>query len=203
MAEIVSRDVFLNAPFDRRYEPLFRAVVFAVLDSRFRPRCALEHDDGGTVRVDKLYALIGACRFGIHDLSRTQLDPRTRLPRFNMPFELGLFLGARKFGGNKHRGKQLLILDRAPYRYQKFLSDIAGQDIRSHGGRPAGAIRCVRDWLRLVSGEAVPGASVMTRRFDRFRKHLPSMCRRLRIRRGELTYADYLHLAELWITENR
>lgn len=199
MAAPNPRDVFINAPFDARYEPMFRAVVFAVLDSRFRPRCALEQDDGGTVRVEKLYDLIGACPFGIHDLSRTELDPRTKLPRFNMPFELGLFLGARKYGRGVHRNKRLLILDRQPYRYQKFLSDIAGQDIHSHGGKIPGAIARVRDWLRSVSGAPVRGASPMVGRFDRFRREMPALCKRVRVRRKELTYVDYLALATEWI----
>jgi hypothetical protein len=50
-------------------------------------RCAQEADDGGQVRVDKLYNIIAECRFGIHDLSRTTLDSEYRLPRFNMPLE--------------------------------------------------------------------------------------------------------------------
>jgi len=49
--------------------------------------------------VDKLYGLIEACRYGIHDLSRTELDKSHQLPRFNMPLELGIFLGARRYGG--------------------------------------------------------------------------------------------------------
>ena len=56
-------------------------------------------DDGGQTRIDKLYGLIEACRYGIHDLSRTELDATPRLPRFNMPLELGIFLGAKRYGG--------------------------------------------------------------------------------------------------------
>lgn len=59
----------------------------------------MELDDGGQTRIDKLYGLIGECRYGIHDLSRTELDDVNQLPRFNMPLELGLFLGAKRYGG--------------------------------------------------------------------------------------------------------
>jgi hypothetical protein len=41
------RNIFLNCPFDDEYQPLFRAVMFAVLTCGFRARCALEADDGG------------------------------------------------------------------------------------------------------------------------------------------------------------
>jgi hypothetical protein len=36
--------------------------------------------------------IISGCKYSIHDLSRTELDKTTRLPRFNMPLELGLDL---------------------------------------------------------------------------------------------------------------
>ena len=51
-----------------------------------------------------------------------------------MPLELGLFLGAKRFGGTDQRSKKALVLDREPYRYQTFISDIAGKDIHAHGG---------------------------------------------------------------------
>src|SRR5438876_8722653 len=114
------RQVFVNVPFDRRYTKLFHALVFAVHDCGFTVRCALEGSDSADVRLDKLLRLIRVCRFGIHDLSRTTLDTANRLPRFNMPLELGLFLGARQFGDTEQRAKRALILDSAPYRYQKF-----------------------------------------------------------------------------------
>ena len=42
----------------------------------------------------KICQLILESPYGIHDLSRIELDPSTQLPRFNMALELGLFLGA-------------------------------------------------------------------------------------------------------------
>jgi hypothetical protein len=74
-------------------------------------------------------------------------DETHRLPRFNMPLELGLFLRATKFGEGGQENKRCLILDRESYRYQKYISDIAGQDIKSHDDRPEVAIRKVRDWF--------------------------------------------------------
>lgn len=60
----------------------------------------LEIDDSGRVRIESIVESIGECRYGTHDISRTELDT-----------------------GNE-----------PPYRYQKFISDIAGQDIKSHDG---------------------------------------------------------------------
>jgi hypothetical protein len=121
-----SINVFINCRFDAAYKPLFEALVFAITHCGFRPRCALEIDDGSQVRIDKIFRVIEECRFGIHDLSRTELDTSSRLPRFNMPLELGMFLAAKRFGEARQRTKVCLILDRDSYRYQKFISDIRG-----------------------------------------------------------------------------
>jgi hypothetical protein len=112
--------VFINVPFDSRYKKLFDALVFAVHDCGFLARSAREQDDGSQVRLAKLYEIIGDSRLSIHDLSRTTLDAKNGLPRFNMPLELGIFLGAKKYGGPKHARKSCLILDREPFRYQIF-----------------------------------------------------------------------------------
>jgi hypothetical protein len=93
--------VFINVRFDRRYKKLFDALVFTVHDCGFLAHCALESDDGSRVRLDKLYAIIAECRYGIHDLSRVTLDTRYRLPRFNMPLELGIFTWGKKILGGK------------------------------------------------------------------------------------------------------
>jgi len=128
--------VFINCPFDDSYRSLFEAIVFTVHDCGYVARCSLEVTDASQVRIEKISAIIGSCRLGIHDISRTDLDTATQLPRFNMPLELGLFLGAKRFGSGKHRLKTCLILDVDRYRYQKFISDIAGQDIAAHSGKP-------------------------------------------------------------------
>src|SRR5262249_40381464 len=39
------RDVFINCPFDSAYRSFFYAIIYTVIRSGFRPRCALEMDD--------------------------------------------------------------------------------------------------------------------------------------------------------------
>ena len=60
-----SRQVFLNVPFDARYRKLLRALVFGVHECGLLARCAQEKNDGGQVRVEKLFRIIRDCRFGI------------------------------------------------------------------------------------------------------------------------------------------
>ena len=124
-------NVFLNHPLDSEFRPIRDAIVFAVHDCGFIARSALEASDASENRLEKIYRIIEESRFGIHDISRTELN-ETGLPRFNMPFELGLFLACKRFGGGRHRLKSCLVLDRTRYRYQQFLSDLAGADIESH-----------------------------------------------------------------------
>ena len=87
--------VFINCPYDSAYEPLLHAIVFAVHHMRLEPKLALGSSDAGYLRLEKILALIEGCKYSIHDISRTELDPNHGLPRFNMAFELGLDLGCK------------------------------------------------------------------------------------------------------------
>lgn len=197
--------VFINCPFDAEYRPLFEAMVFATLACGFVVRSAMESDDGSQVRIDKIASIIAACRLGIHDISRTQPDPATNLPRFNVPLELGMFLGAKRYGNARQRRKLCLILDRDRYRYQQFCSDIAGQDIRAHDGDPSVAIRVVRDWLRNVLVEnaiMLPSGSRIASRYALFQADLPLICERLGLDADELIFNDLTALVSAWVGEN-
>lgn len=79
--------VFINCPFDEPFRPLFEGLVFAIYDCGYIARCSLEVDDASVVRIEKITKLIAGCKFGVHDISRTEPDESTGLPRFNMPFE--------------------------------------------------------------------------------------------------------------------
>ncbi len=159
----------------------------------------MEAYDGGAVRIEKIAALIRNCRRGIHDISRTEPNP-AGLPRFNMPFELGLFLGARRFGAGRRRNKTCLVMDRDPYRYQSYLSDIAGQDIQAHSGDPARAIGAVRTWLASdAPGLAIPGGEEIARRYAQFSRTLTLVLLGTRLRRDEMTFADYPSIVESWL----
>jgi hypothetical protein len=194
-------DIFVNCPFDAAYRPLFEAIVYTIHDCGFAARSALEVTDASQIRIDKIGRIIAECRFGVHDISRTDPDATTGLPRFNMPLELGIFLGAKRFGSGKQKLKNCLVLDVERYRYQKFISDIAGQDIAAHDGSPAQAIRLVRDWLSDAarSTRKIPGGAAMIRRYETFRNELPAMCMSQGLDADELTFNEYVLQAEEWL----
>jgi hypothetical protein len=110
-----------------------------------------------------------------------------------MPLELGVFLGAKRFRSPKQRQKLCLILDRQPYRYQVFCSDISGQDIRAHNNSGPLAIGVVRDWLRTSKKSArtnIPGGARIALRYQQFRTELPSMCLNAGLEIGSLIFLD-------------
>jgi hypothetical protein len=202
-SRISNTDVFINCPFDPQYKRIFYAIVFAVHDAGFRSRCALEGSNATETRIAKIMRIIGECRYGVHDISRTEISSTTRLPRFNMPLELGLFLGAQNYGLAEQKKKCCLILDRVPHRFERFISDIKGQDIYSHERRPDGAIREVRNWLRTESNSAViPGHEIMCERFKRFTKQRPAICREAGLNPKTLIYDDYVWVVTEWLRKN-
>ena len=180
------------------------AVVFAVHDCGYRARCALELEDSGQPRIQKIQELIRDCRYGVHDLSRTELDPVAGLPRFNMPLELGLFLGMSFAGSTRQKRKNCLVLDAEPYRYQQFISDIAGQDIKAHENAPERAIKAVRSWLskQPTSRTGIPGGSRMASRYLEFRGLLPQLCEEAGLEEDELEFNDYITLVVAWLNAN-
>ena len=190
--------VFINCPFDPDYWPLFEALVFCTVDCGFVPRCALEEPDSGEVRVRHIHRLIETSQYSIHDISRVELTPD--LPRFNMPFELGLDLGCRAFGRAVSKTKRCLILDSEQYRYQRLLSDIAGHDIRAHSNSPEQLINVVRNWLRSTSRRrTIPGPVRIKERFARFSSVLPEYCDRQGLDRHDLQFPEYVTLIEEWL----
>ena len=199
------KNVFINCPFDEAYLPLFRAIIFTVHDLGLTARCALEQSNAGEVRIAKIQNIIAECKYSVHDLSRTELDKLHNLPRFNMPFELGLDLGCRRFGNKNQRRKVILVMDVEPFRYQKFISDISGQDVYAHNGTQRGVINQVRDWLRpALFPEKIlpPGSAHVLTRFTRFKKALPSICAGLNWNPKRLSFHDYLFATGSWINAN-
>lgn len=195
------RDVFVNCPFDASYKPIFNAIVFTVTRSGFRARCALETDNAADNRLAKICDIIAECQFGIHDISRTEPDGAPPLPRFNMPLELGLFLGAKRFGGRSQAGKCCIVFDRERYRFQRFISDIAGQDIHSHGGDSQTLIRELATWLRDQSRDPkVPGGRAIAEEYAAFDAELPKICAARRLDIDELTFGDFTALVGAYLT---
>jgi hypothetical protein len=198
-------NVFINCPFDANYHPMFEAIIFAIHDCGFISRCAREEEDGGDLRFHKLIRIIDDCKYGIHDISKADLDVNTNLARFNMPLELGLFMGAQRYASKGHynRDKKTLVMDTEQYRYQQFISDLAGTDISSHQNSPDTIISKVRDFLFNNSRRrSIASGAYITARFHTFITELPAFCNGIHWERDNLSFIAYTICVTEWIKQN-
>lgn len=192
--------VFINCPFDAQYSNMLRACVFTIIDSGFVPRCTREAGDTTGLRLDKIVEIIRECRYGIHDLSRVELSSASNLPRFNMPFELGLFLAAKRFGERNQKQKRFLVLEKDKYRYQRFISDIAGIDVVPHNNTQKTLVLAIRDWLRTSSRRRnIPQGGDIYRRFRSFQQDIRRVCRTRAVKYDELPLIDVIDEMTAWI----
>lgn len=121
-----------------------------------------------------------------------------------MALELGLFWGCKLYGATRQRSKVSLIFDAEPYRYQIFISDIAGQDIHSHGNDVRKAIGELRAWLATASKRTnLPGGRDIFERYKRFQLALPVLCRELKLEPAEVTFKDLRQMMVDWLKQNR
>ena len=137
------KNLFINCPFDEDYYPLLKPLLFTVIYCGYKPKIS-ETKDGDDIRIRQIQNLIEESKFSIHDLSRIEPKDKGELPRFNMPFELGLDLGCKRYF---KKDKRCLILEEKSYRYKSVISDLSGQDISSHNNDPIHLVKAVRDWL--------------------------------------------------------
>jgi hypothetical protein len=144
--ENYERNVFINCPFDDKYFDLLQTLLFTIIYYGFKPRISLENSDSGQSRLEKIVQLITESKYSIHDLSRLQAKSANEYYRLNMPFELGIDYGLRKFNP-EFSDKRSLILETERYEYMKALSDINGFDIKNHEDIPVKLVECVRAWF--------------------------------------------------------
>ena len=124
--------VFLNIPYDGRFENLLLAYIAGISAFGFSPRATLEIPFSQR-RLNRIMSLIASSQYSVHDLSRVELDrtaPRT--PRLNMPFELGLTVG---MGNPTHAW---IVDETRRHRIKKSLSDVDGTDVYIHDGTVRG-----------------------------------------------------------------
>jgi len=167
------RSVFVNCPLDEDYDHILQAVLFCLVRFNLKPRIATERSDAGEPRISKILDLIRSSRYSVHDLCRCQARDRGEYYRLNMPFELGLDFGCRRYGSGRLGEKVILVLEEQRYRYQAAISDLAGSDIEAHQGNYQTAVRKVRNWLAGMPGfEGIGSARVLADYEDFQRWHI-------------------------------
>lgn len=194
-------DVFINCPFDSDYQPIFRGFIFTIIRCGFRARCALEVDDASDIRMQKIARIIKECPLGVHDISRTETSGEHDLPRFNMPLELGLYLGAKYYGAAAQKRKSCIIFERTPFLYQRYISDIAGQDIKNHGNDVGAAIQILATWFRGLRPEkSIPGGVAIAAEYAEFQEKLPAIAEQLKLNDHEIQFVDFVAIVTGYLT---
>jgi hypothetical protein len=195
----------VNCPYDEAYLPLLRVLVFTIHACGFRARLAVEEINSAKPRLQRIIDLIRECKLGIHDLSRVQSNGDGELPRFNMPFECGIFVGAQTFGDVRQRKKAFLLLEAEAHRHQKTLSDAAGLDPRLHHNLPDTLVACVRDFL---AGHITPrplGSAHLISLYGEFDAAYPSLAEMFGHEASQLrqleTFADWRWIMADWLAK--
>lgn len=137
--DVWQQAVFLNIPYDQKFQPLYLAYIVGLVQLGLVPRLTIQIP-GGARRLDKILEEIVRCRYSIHDLSRVELDrnPPFVTPRFNMPFELGLAVTWQKLHPRQH---SLFVFESVAHRIEKSLNDLNGTDPHIHDGQVEGVLR--------------------------------------------------------------
>src|SRR6185295_6928929 len=128
-APVDPKSVFLNVPFDEEYSPLFLALIAGLAALGRTPRCVLEVPSGGRNRLERIFGLIASCGASIHDLSRVTLSDHLNVPRFNMPFELGI-----AYSLSQLKPHSFFVFEEKAFRLQASLSDLSGHEGAEHEG---------------------------------------------------------------------
>ncbi len=142
------KSVFINCPFDRTYNKMLHSMIFTIVSLGYLPRLSLESSDAGEIRLQKIMDIICQSKFSIHDLSKIQAKKKGEFARMNMPFELGVDFGCRKYGNTAElRRKKFLVIGSKNYDYMKALSDISGIDIQYHEDKEDNLVKSIRHWF--------------------------------------------------------
>lgn len=165
-------DVFLNIPYDDRFQKLYVAYIVGIVDLGLNPVATLGIP-GGDARLGRIFDLIRASRYSIHDLSRIQLDRHPpRVPRFNMPFELGMAVAWANLRPLRHT---YFLFESVARRGHKSLSDMAGSDFNIHDETPEGIMReLCSAFVRASTRPTVPN---MMRHYAQVNSAIPLLLR--------------------------
>lgn len=202
-----SKNVFINCPFDKKYESLLRPILFTIVYLGFTPQIASQSADSGEQRINKIVSLIRKSKYSIHDLSRIRSEQAREFYRLNMPFELGMDYGCRRTGGGGFGRKRFLVLGAKPHDYKKALSDLAGVDAESHGNKPEKVVLAVRNWfVSTVHLRNTVSATVIWYKFTDFTADFYAKRKSEGFSRGDLKMMpirEYVSFIREWLDDNK
>ena len=121
------RSAFLNVPYDKQFESLFLAYLVGIRGFGLVPKATIELPSSSH-RIHRIIELIHSCDCSFHDLSRVEVAATVEaVPRFNMPFELGLAYHHSTVSSHK-----CFLFEADHRRLERTLSDLKGVDSYEH-----------------------------------------------------------------------
>jgi hypothetical protein len=162
-----NRSVFVNCPFDGEFKPLRDAILLSALACGFTPRMANDSGDVSRSRMDRITGTMRECTYSIHDLSRSKGGGAWNYARFNMPLELGMAMSMA------HDWMALVSVKHR--RYEAFVSDLAGFDLKSHDETPPAVIRAVVNWLSTRRNDFTLRPQTVSAAFEDFESRIAAI----------------------------
>lgn len=192
MLQRKNKEIFINCPFDSTYRDNFYAICFTIIHCGYIPRAALDINNSAEYRLEKIIKLIKSCDYAIHDLSMVQLDINTNLPRFNMPFECGIFYGINHISKKK---REALLLEARVRETQVCLSDLLGIDPQAQQNDQSVIIEKVRNWIRAQEKEHIlSGGLAIYEDYQGFKAEVPVLAKAYRLDPRRMDYSDCISL---------
>lgn len=195
-------NIFINCPFDGDYYPLLKPILFTTIYCGLKPKLS-ETKDGDDIRIRQIQELIKESKYSIHDISRIITKAEQALPRFNMPFELGMDLGCKMYS---KIDKKCLILEEDQYRYKEVISDISGQDISSHSNEPIQVIKCIRNWIYKIKRTKPAAYTVIWDLYNEFCYDFDKDMRAENLdpdKMWEIPFSELIDLMSKWISSKK
>lgn len=134
-----SLKVFINCPYDNEYKPLFFAMIYICIFYGLDPIFAA-CDESSSDRMKNIVKYMKDSNYAIHDISRIHGD----MPRFNMPFELGMYYMHIQ---ESRQNKSMLILEGENNKSDIVISDLSGSEIKCHSNDIELLFKVVRPFL--------------------------------------------------------
>jgi hypothetical protein len=164
----------------------------------------MESGDSGLMRISKILSLIKNCRYAIHDLSRLRANRPKEPFRMNMPFEFGLDMGCRIFGGTQQKKKKCLVFEKGRYSLKAALSDISNSDVYAHKDNPEKAVRHIRTWFVLEAHISAPSGTAIWYAYNDFIADIDKQLRNKKFRNIDfltLPLPELLTYMSMWIKQ--
>lgn len=201
VGESQDRWVFINISIEDNYRDLRQAIIFGLIFMRFWPRSTSEKPFGASeIRFQKIVELIRDCKYSLHDLSCTELDNLNNLPRFNMPFELGLAMGNNRYSDSE---KDVFVLDGVQHQFRKCCSDLECFDFPYHEKNPDIVITKIREWLDSQVPSDFPRGHYLVEQYHSFCEWLPIVCKeKYKLSPEELNFIDIANMSLAWIRDS-